>query len=528
MKNVVIGFLGSAKDSMGKGKKRWQLWRPSVACVMQPELAVDRFVLLHDARDSRLANNVGADMTSVSASTEVQLHQVSLPDPWDFAQVYAVLLDFAEHYPFNPEEERYFLHITTGTHVTQICWFLLCEANYIPAVLMQTAPDREGGNPAGTVQLIDLDLSKYDVLGSRFRRQHLEGADFLKSGIDTRNAQFNAMIQQIERVAIRSVAPILITGPTGAGKSQLAKRIYQLKQRRGSVRGEFVAINCATLRGDSAMSALFGHQRGAFTGAQQARKGLLARADRGLLFLDEIGELGLDEQAMLLHAIEEKSFYPVGADHPVQSDFQLIAGTNRDLQLEVEAGRFREDLLARINLWSYELPGLRHRREDIAPNLEYELQQATELLGCKVGFNRAAREQYLQFAQHGDALWLGNFRDLNASVQRMATLAEGGRINEDIVAEEKQRLQRGWRRQPQEDLPALDEVLDAEQLASIDLFDEYQLRKVVAVCRDSASQSEAGRRLFNRSRERKSSNNDAHRLRQYLARFGLTFDDLNK
>ena len=120
------------------------------------------------------------------------------------------------------------------------------------------------------------------------------------------------------------------------------------------------------------MSTLFGHIKGAFTGATIARPGLLKAADQGLLFLDEIGELGLDEQAMLLRAVEDKRFLPVEADREAHSDFQLIVGTNRDLQLEVGRGAFREDLLARINLWTFRLAGLVERHEDIAPNLDYE------------------------------------------------------------------------------------------------------------------------------------------------------------
>src|SRR5215213_7674940 len=111
------------------------------------------------------------------------------------------------------------------------------------------------------------------------------------------------------------------------------------------------------------MSALFGHVKGSFTGAVRDRSGLLRTAHGGLLFLDEIGELGLDEQAMLLRALEEKVFLPLGSDREVRSDFQLIAGTNRDLGARVREGRFRDDLLARINLWTFSLPGLAERRE---------------------------------------------------------------------------------------------------------------------------------------------------------------------
>src|SRR5690606_37900127 len=203
----------------------------------------------------------------------------------------------------------------------------------------------------------------YDRLASRFVQERHEATSFLKGGIETRNAAFNNLIDRVERVAIHSRSPMLLTGPTGAGKTQLARRIYELKKSRREVAGDFVEVNCATLRGDGAMSALFGHVRGSFTGALRDRPGLLRAADRGILFLDEIGELGLDEQAMLLRALEEKRFLPVGADREASSEFQLIAGTNRDLTAAVRERTFRDDLLARINLWTFALPALRDRPE---------------------------------------------------------------------------------------------------------------------------------------------------------------------
>ena len=149
----------------------------------------------------------------------------------------------------------------------------------------------------------------------------------------------------------------------------------------------------------------------------------LRSANGGMLFLDEIGELGADEQAMLLKAIEEKTFYPFGSDRQVSSDFQLIAGTVRDLRQLVAEGKFREDLYARINLWTFTLPGLRQRQEDIEPNLDYEVERHASLTGDSVRFNTEARRAWLAFATSPQATWRGNFRELSASVTRMATLS---------------------------------------------------------------------------------------------------------
>jgi transcriptional regulatory protein RtcR len=316
----------------------------------------------------------------------------------------------------------------------------------------------------------------------------------------------------------------LLEGPTGAGKSFLARRIYELKQARHQIAGRFVEVNCATLRGDSAMSTLFGHVKGAFTGAQTARPGLLRAADGGLLFLDEIGELGADEQAMLLKAIEEKRFLPFGADSEVTSDFQLIAGTHRDLRQWVAQGLFREDLYARINLWTFELPGLAERAEDIEPNLDYELERHAREQGRQVRFNLEARRRYLAFAASQEARWPGNFRELSASVTRMATLADAGRITDALVAEEIERLKASWpdgTRGGQDAGADVMRELIGDAADHIDLFDRAQLAAVIDVCRSSASLSEAGRRLFAVSRREKRQPNDADRLRKYLARFGL-------
>lgn len=522
----MIGFIGTQLDA-GKNPARWEKWRPTVSLAQHEDTLVNKMVLLYDTKYQALLDVIVADISSVSPETEVKPVSMNIADPWDFGEVYAALFDFAAQYPFDTEHEEYWIHITTGTHVVQICLFLMVEARYFPGVLLQTSPPRRMKDFAGTYTLIDLDLSHYDGIAKRFAREQDNAIALLKSGIETRNAAFNRMISEIEHVAVRSKAPMLFMGPTGAGKSFLAKRVYELKKARHQLGGGFVEVNCATLRGDGAASTLFGHVKGAFTGAASERAGLLRSAHKGLLFLDEIGELGADEQAMLLKAIEEKQFFPVGGDKLVTSDFQLIAGTHRDLRQDVKAGRFREDLFARINLWTYHLPSLAERPEDIEPNIDYVLaQQATEV-GQKVSFNKQARQLYLKFAMSSEALWQGNFRDLGASILRLSTLAEGGRINNDLVEQEIDRLRRLWGEQSEpENNQRLTKVINPEQLAELDLFDRLQLEAVLKVCRTCKSLSEAGRKLFAVSRLQRGSTNDADRLRKYLAKFNLEWPDI--
>ena len=534
-KTTVVSILGSALDA-AKGEDRWNTWRPTVAMCCHEELLIDELVLIHQKREKKLLESVVEDIASVSPETKIIPVQVDWRDAWDFEEVYEKLHGVSRQLAFEPEANDLLVGITTGTHVAQICLYLLTESRHFPARLIQVSPPKRKNKAAhvGTWRLIDLDLSKYDAIASRFELEQQESVSFLKSGIATRNKSFNALIERIEKVAIASNHPMLLTGPTGAGKSQLAKRIYELKKLRNQVGGPLVSVNCATLIGDQAMSALFGHAKGAFTGAAAARDGLLRSADGGVLFLDEVGELGTDEQAMLLKAIEEKRFLPVGSDVEVGSDFQLIAGTNRDLRAAVAAGEFREDLLARIDLWTFRLPGLAERPEDFDANLVYELAEYASATGNKVCFTAKARKRFLDFAKSDQAKWKANFRDFNAAIMRMSTLADSGTISDANVVEECERLTASWSGGEQEAAgkpiagseKRIVDLLGADWRERFDLFDQRQLVEVVEVCRNSRSLAAAGRKLFAVSREAKKNPNDSDRLRKYLGKFGITWKQL--
>ena len=161
--NVVIGFLGTTLDA---GKRR--RWRPSVQINDHPDFPVTRLELIHSRRWSGLAAKIKADITARNPETEVLLHQMEIANPWDFEEMYGAMFDFARDYGFDDEREEYFVHLTTGTHVAQICWFLLTEARHIPAKLVQTGPPRGEETGPGTLQIVDLDLSKYNALQQRF------------------------------------------------------------------------------------------------------------------------------------------------------------------------------------------------------------------------------------------------------------------------------------------------------------------------------------------------------------------------
>jgi len=521
--HVLISYVGTNLD-VGKGSNRWDRWRPTVSLHQHEDLLIEKTILLHGRRYRSLADVVAEDIKLVSPETETECVVFDPRDPWDFQEVYEQLLDFSLVRDFDPSSDDILMNLTTGTHVFQICAYLLAEARYIPAKLIQSSPPTKKQPIEGRYSIIDLDLSKYDRLAQRFEDDRTEATSFLRGGIDTKNKTYASMIERMEKVAIRSDAPVLLLGPTGAGKSQLAKRLYELKKTRHQVEGKFIDLNCATIRGEHALPMLFGQKRG-WNGSSAERKGLLRAADKGVLFLDEIEALGVDDQAMLLEALETGRFYPLGADNASESKFQLIAGTSADLAKLVADGLFRADLYARLNLWTFHLPGLAERREDIEANLTHELTRAMNRKGEKMSFAADAKRIYLQFAKDPSSKWSGNFRDLGASVTRLVTLADRERITKSVVREEIETLTSLWHGTEQnDDLRLVGEVF--AKVSDLDRFDLVQLAEVIRTCRTSKSMSEAGRKLFAASRRQKKSANDTDRVKKYLERFGLSFADV--
>jgi DNA-binding NtrC family response regulator len=244
------------------------------------------------------------------------------------------------------------------------------------------------------------------------------------SGPIARDPAIVAVLGRAAQVA-RAEASVLITGESGTGKEVLARYIHAQSRRAG---GPFVALNCAALPESLLESELFGHEKGAFSGAVATRRGRFEQAEGGTLLLDEIGEMDLRLQAKLLRAIQEKEVDRLGGTRPVKLDVRILAATNRDLQAEIRGGRFREDLYFRLDVLRLRMPPLRERPRDILPLAEHFARRFAQANGLPHRPLSAAALALL--AAH---CWPGNVRELENAVHRAVLLADGDEIGSEAI-----------------------------------------------------------------------------------------------
>jgi formate hydrogenlyase transcriptional activator len=223
------------------------------------------------------------------------------------------------------------------------------------------------------------------------------------------------VLKQVEKVA-PSDSTVLILGETGTGKELIARALHRRSKRANRA---FVRVNCAAIPESLVASELFGHEKGAFTGALQRRVGRFEAADGGTLFLDEVGELPMDTQIALLRVLQEREFERVGSNHPISIDVRVIAATNRELSAAVAAGTFRRDLFYRLNVFPIAIPPLRERAEDIPLLLEYFVARYAKSSGKKI--RNIGKDTLRMMREYG---WPGNIRELQNVVERAVILTE--------------------------------------------------------------------------------------------------------
>jgi len=242
--------------------------------------------------------------------------------------------------------------------------------------------------------------------------------------IITGSERMRQILQQVAQIAV-SEATVCLYGESGTGKELIAKALH-LASRRS--KGPFIAINCGAIPEGLLENELFGHVKGAYTGAETAKRGLLQQAEGGTLFLDEVSELPLALQVKFLRVLQEREFYAVGAEQPTKSDIRLVAATNQDLSKAVASGKFREDLYYRLHVIPVFLPPLRERREDIPLLAHHFLRRYSQMLEKEThGFIPAAMQQLLDYG------WPGNVRELANVVERAVVLTPNAMITPELL-----------------------------------------------------------------------------------------------
>ena len=245
-------------------------------------------------------------------------------------------------------------------------------------------------------------------------REEIDRASMFEEIVGT-SAALRAVLSRVSKVAPTD-STVLITGETGTGKELIARAVHKRSQRSSRA---FVSVNCAAIPRDLIASDLFGHEKGAFTGAVQRRLGRFELAEGGTIFLDEIGELPVETQIALLRVLQEREFERVGGTGSIRTNVRLIAATNRDLQTAIAAGTFRGDLFYRLNVFPIEVPPLRERREDIPVLVEYFIDRYARKTGKSI---RSVSKMTMELLQSYP--WPGNIRELQNVIERSVIVCD--------------------------------------------------------------------------------------------------------
>lgn len=360
------------------------------------------------------------------------LHE-HLSGPTEFGEIYTAAVRACETASAGSSGDTSLtFHLSPGTPAMAAVWIILAKTRF-PAELIESS--RQHGVRTASVPF---DISA-DYLPDLLRQQDRE-LQRLSVGLPPSSPEFDTIIHcsrvmqrailRARRVAARSV-PVLLEGETGTGKELMARAIHQSSPRREH---PFIAVNCGTLPPDLVESELFGHEKGAFTGADRLRKGYFESADGGTLFLDEIGELPPYAQVKLLRVLQEGEVVRVGASKPIGVDVRVIAATNRTLTHEITQGRFREDLYYRLAVAVLKLPPLRERTGDLGLLVDRLLDQINKESAHEPGYRNkklsaSARNALLQHS------WPGNVRELLNSLRRAAIWSNGAVIDAEDVRE---------------------------------------------------------------------------------------------
>lgn len=406
------------------------------------------------------ANRASAELQRLKAEKQIYLSESKFRKLFDSAM--DAIIEFDKTFAItrgNPAAEKLFKLTSgqfAGKSVTDI--FAAMEMNkiqmlvktlerqpenrqnlYIPGGLKALAADSDSCPTEGTLSKFKFGNENYFILILRNEKERIEAqqqiqkmsveAQYLQDEIkalgnyDTIIGDSKPLIEVLNKVRQVSAteATVLISGETGTGKEAIARAIHTSSNRRGK---PLITVNCAAIPTSLIESEFFGHEKGAFTGATAKRQGRFALADKGTIFLDEIGELPIDMQVKLLRVLQEGEFEPIGTSTSIRVDARVIAATNRNLKDEIEKGNFREDLYYRLNVFPIELPPLRERGEDIVLLAAYFIGKFSKRMGRPaISLSEVDKQMLMTYR------WPGNVRELQNIVERAVIIAPDGRID---------------------------------------------------------------------------------------------------
>ncbi|MFH1480500.1 MAG: sigma-54 dependent transcriptional regulator [Pseudomonadota bacterium] len=394
----------------------------------------DRIILFFTPNTEKYDIATQKAIASLYPTIEIETKYMPLEDPTNYMAILRGLRVQIRDICSTHKKAKYFISVASGTPQMHACWILLASSGEIPAHILHVRPHRFVSRHTPMVSEVDFTQPEFPIVRANIARleEEISAVSEYKEVIKQLGivGDHPAMQKALEEGAVlaASSVPVLILGETGTGKELFAHFIHRLSDR---VSGPFVPVNCGAIPEGLTDSFLFGHKKGAFTGAVRDHAGKFDQADSGTLFLDEVGELPVSTQARLLRVLQDGMVEPVGAQKPHRVDVRIISATNKDLVKSVKRGKFREDLYYRLNVGQVYLPPLRQRRTDIPQIALHVLDRVNASL------KRWKRLSPGALVHLQNAPWPGNVRELENVIERSVLRARKDVIEkEDLMIQE--------------------------------------------------------------------------------------------
>jgi len=417
LKNILLTFTGF-HDPYSKGLVDKEEQPGPILSLLN--VSSFEHVFLFDTPTTReISRSTKEVINALHPDCEVHVLDMKLSDPTSYRDIFGGLKQHAHAIQEEHGPASFYISVASGTPQMHACWVLLASSGEIPAKILHVRPPRFVTKDLPPVSEIDLSSDEFPSV--RFKSSSF-ALDEYEVDVDSARTQLGivgdhpTMLKALDMGAMlaSSLAPILITGETGTGKELFARYVHALS---GRPQDTFIVVNCAAIPEDLVESILFGHKKGAFTGAVTDQTGKFDAANKGTLFLDELGELPLPAQAKLLRVLQDGIVEPIGQTKGHAVDVRIVAATNHDLRKQIRKGNFREDLYYRLNVGEIKLPSLRERRSDI-PKLVLHI---LDRLNGSLKRQRRLTADALNRLQARN--WEGNIRDLENVIERSVRLS---------------------------------------------------------------------------------------------------------